>query len=96
MGTGDHGLMPARSSSSRITAVMPTRLCPPGSRPRSARVAIRRQGRGRTCSAGVGADRVLTVDLHADQSGLFDIPGRHHLRLTVLVDDLVSQRHTTL
>ncbi len=86
-----------RSSASRITAVMPYfGYARQDRRPRSARVAISAKVVADMLGS-VGVDRVLTVDLHADQiQGFFDIPVDNIYGSPVLVDDLVSQRHDNL
>ena len=64
-----------RASASRVTAVMPYfGYARQDRRPRSARVPITAKVAAKMISA-VGTDRVVTVDLHADQiQGFFDIP----------------------
>ncbi len=64
-----------RASASRITAVMPYfGYARQDRRPRSSRVPITAKVAARMISV-VGTDRVVTVDLHADQiQGFFDIP----------------------
>ena len=64
-----------RSSARRITAVMPYfGYARQDRRPRSARVSITAKLVANMITAA-GADRVLTIDLHADQiQGFFDIP----------------------
>ena len=64
-----------RASAGRITAALPYfGYARQDRRPRSARVPITAKVAARMFSA-VGTDRVLTVDLHADQiQGFFDIP----------------------
>ncbi|MGD8358786.1 MAG: ribose-phosphate diphosphokinase [Lysobacterales bacterium] len=64
-----------RASSFRVTAVMPYfGYARQDRRPRSARVPITAKVAATMISA-VGTDRVVTVDLHADQiQGFFDIP----------------------
>ncbi len=70
-----------RSSAARITAAIPYfGYARQDRRPRSARVAITAKVVANMLQAA-GVQRVLTVDLHADQiQGFFDIPGRQHLR----------------
>ncbi|MFP4208835.1 MAG: ribose-phosphate diphosphokinase [Wenzhouxiangella sp.] len=65
----------ARASAWRLTAVIPYfGYARQDRRPRSARVPITAKVAARMISA-VGTDRVVTVDLHADQiQGFFDIP----------------------
>lgn len=64
-----------RASCSRVTAVIPYfGYARQDRRPRSARVPVTAKVAANMISA-VGTDRVLTVDLHADQiQGFFDIP----------------------
>ncbi len=64
-----------RASASRVTAVMPYfGYARQDRRPRSARVPITAKVAAKMIST-VGTDRVVTVDLHADQiQGFFDIP----------------------
>ena len=64
-----------RASASRVTAVIPYfGYSRQDRRPRSARVPITAKGAAKMISA-VGTDRVITIDLHADQiQGFFDIP----------------------
>ena len=64
-----------RASATRVTAVIPYfGYARQDRRPRSARVPITAKVAARMISA-VGTDRVVTVDLHADQiQGFFDIP----------------------
>ena len=65
----------ARASAARITAVIPYfGYARQDRRPRSSRVPITAKVAARMISV-VGTDRVLTIDLHADQiQGFFDIP----------------------
>ena len=67
-----------RASVSSVTAVVPYfGYARQDRRPRSARVPITAKVAAKMFSA-VGADRVLTVDLHADQiQGCFDLPVDH-------------------
>ncbi|HEX4896003.1 MAG TPA: ribose-phosphate pyrophosphokinase, partial [Solimonas sp.] len=86
-----------RASASRVTAVMPYfGYARQDRRPRSARVPI---------SAKVvadmigecGADRVLTVDLHADQiQGFFDIPVDNVYASPVLLGEIWRQKYENL
>ena len=64
-----------RASAQRVTAVVPYYgYARQDRRPRSARVAISAKGVADMIST-VGIDRILTVDLHADQiQGFFNIP----------------------
>lgn len=64
-----------RASASRVTAVIPYfGYARQDRRPRSARVPITAKVAAKMISV-VGTDRVVTVDLHADQiQGFFDIP----------------------
>jgi ribose-phosphate pyrophosphokinase len=86
-----------RSSAGRITAVVPYfGYARQDRRPRSARVPI---------SAKVvadmigecGADRVLTVDVHADQiQGFFDIPVDNVYSSPILLGDIWRQKYDNL
>ncbi len=64
-----------RASASRVTAIIPYfGYARQDRRPRSARVPITAKVAARMISV-VGTDRVVTVDLHADQiQGFFDVP----------------------
>ena len=64
-----------RASASRVTAVIPYfGYARQDRRPRSTRVPITAKVAAKMISA-VGTDRVVTIDLHADQiQGFFDIP----------------------
>ncbi len=86
-----------RSSAARITAVIPYfGYARQDRRPRSARVPISAKVVADMLDV-VGVDRVLTVDLHADQiQGFFDIPVDNIYGSPVLVDDLISQRYDNL
>ncbi len=86
-----------RSSASRITAVVPYfGYARQDRRPRSARVAISAKVVADMLTV-VGIDRVLTVDLHADQiQGFFDIPVDNIYGSPVLVDDIEDQRFDNL
>jgi ribose-phosphate pyrophosphokinase len=81
-----------RSSASRITAVIPYfGYARQDRRPRSARVAISAKVVADMLDA-VGIDRLLTVDLHADQiQGFFNIPVDNVYASPVLVDHMVGR-----
>jgi len=83
-----------RSSAQRITAVMPYfGYARQDRRPRSARVAISAKVVADMLSA-VGIDRLLTVDLHADQiQGFFNMPVDNVYASPVLVDHMRSRRY---
>lgn len=86
-----------RASASRITAVIPYfGYARQDRRVRSARVPIS----AKVCAdmiAGVGVDRVLTVDLHAEQiQGFFDIPVDNVYGSPILVDDIKRQNYQDL
>src|SRR5690606_34677497 len=82
-----------RSSASRITAVVPYfGYARQDRRPRSARVPISAKVVADMLDV-VGVDRVLTVDLHADQiQGFFDIPVDNIYAFPVLIDHLQAHR----
>lgn len=86
-----------RASASRITAVVPYfGYARQDRRPRSARVPISARAVADMMS-GAGIDRVLTVDLHADQiQGFFDIPVDNVYGSPVLIDDLERQDYENL
>ncbi len=83
-----------RSSASRITAVIPYfGYARQDRRPRSARVAISAKVVADMLDA-VGIDRLLTVDLHADQiQGFFNIPVDNVYASPVLVDHMLARRY---
>ncbi|PJE79713.1 Ribose-phosphate pyrophosphokinase [invertebrate metagenome] len=83
-----------RSSAVRITAVLPYfGYARQDRRPRSGRVPISAKVVA-DMIAGVGIDRVLTVDLHADQiQGFFDIPVDNIYGSGVLLDDIEKQNY---
>ncbi|MGB1238597.1 MAG: ribose-phosphate pyrophosphokinase [Pseudomonadales bacterium] len=83
-----------RASATRITAVIPYfGYARQDRRPRSARVAISARVVGDMIT-GVGVDRVLTVDLHADQiQGFFSIPVDNVYGSPVLLDDIIAQNY---
>lgn len=86
-----------RASASRITAVMPYYgYARQDRRSRSARVAI--SAKLVAMMVGVaGADRVLTVDLHADQiQGFFDIPVDNVYASPLLLADVWRQKYENL
>ncbi|MEO8101444.1 MAG: ribose-phosphate pyrophosphokinase [Betaproteobacteria bacterium] len=78
-----------RSSAARITAAMPYfGYARQDRRPRSARVAITAKVVANML-VGVGVDRVLTMDLHADQiQGFFDIPVDNIYATPILLGDV--------
>lgn len=81
-----------RASAARITAVVPYfGYARQDRRPRSSRVSITAKlVADMVTSAGI--DRVLTVDLHADQiQGFFDIPVDNIYGTPVLLDDIERQ-----
>lgn len=86
-----------RSSASRITAVIPYfGYARQDRRPRSARVAISAKVVADMLTV-VGIDRVLTVDLHADQiQGFFDMPVDNIYGSPVLIDDILERRFENL
>jgi ribose-phosphate pyrophosphokinase len=83
-----------RSSASRVTTVIPyLGYSRQDRRPRSARVAISAKVVANMI-CGVGADRVLTVDLHADQiQGFFDIPVDNVYASPILLGDIWRQKY---
>ncbi len=86
-----------RSSAWRITAVLPYfGYARQDRRPRSARVPITAKVVAKMISQG-GADRVLTVDLHADQiQGFFDVPVDNVYASPILLGDIWRQKYTDL
>jgi len=78
-----------RASASSVTAVVPYfGYARQDRRPRSARVAITAKVAAKMFSA-VGADRVLTVDVHADQiQGFFDMPVDNVYASPILLADI--------
>ncbi len=83
-----------RASAARITAVLPYfGYARQDRRPRSARVPISAKVVA-SMMANAGIDRVLTVDLHADQiQGFFDIPVDNVYGSPVLLDEIQSQNY---
>ncbi len=86
-----------RASAWRITAAIPYfGYARQDRRPRSARVPITAKVVANMLQA-VGVQRVLTVDLHADQiQGFFDIPVDNIYSTPVLINDIEKQRHDRL
>lgn len=86
-----------RSSAGRITAVMPYfGYARQDRRPRSARVPISAKVVADMLGT-VGIDRVMTVDLHADQiQGFFGIPVDNLYGTPVLLKDLRQQDYSNL
>ncbi|MBM1143178.1 ribose-phosphate pyrophosphokinase [Alcanivorax sp. ZXX171] len=86
-----------RSSAGRITAVMPYfGYARQDRRVRSARVPITAKVVADMITA-VGIDRVVTVDLHADQiQGFFDIPVDNVYGTPLFVADIERQKHDDL
>jgi ribose-phosphate pyrophosphokinase len=78
-----------RASASTVTAVMPYfGYARQDRRPRSARVPITAKVAAKMIGA-VGTDRVLTIDLHADQiQGFFDMPVDNVYASPVLLADI--------
>ncbi len=85
------------ASADQITAVIPYfGYARQDRRPRSARVPITARLVAKQLSAA-GADRVLTVDLHADQiQGFFDIPVDNVYGLPILLGDVWRKRYPNL
>ena len=82
-----------RASAGRITAAIPYfGYARQDRRPRSVRVPISAKLVANML-ATAGIDRVLTVDLHADQiQGFFDIPVDNIYATPILVHDILQQR----
>jgi len=83
-----------RASAARVTAVVPYfGYARQDRRPRSARVPISARVVA-NMMARTGIDRVLTVDLHAEQiQGFFDIPVDNVFGSPVLLDDITRQHY---
>ncbi|KAA0876552.1 ribose-phosphate pyrophosphokinase [Nitrincola tapanii] len=86
-----------RASATRITAVVPYfGYARQDRRPRSTRVPISAKVVA-TMMTSAGVDRVLTVDLHADQiQGFFDIPVDNVYGSPVLLDDIMDQHYDNI
>ena len=86
-----------RASCGRITAVVPYfGYARQDRRPRSARVPVTAKLVANMIMAA-GIDRVLTVDIHADQiTGFFDIPVDNVYASPVLLGDLWKRKHADL
>ena len=86
-----------RASAGRITAAIPYfGYARQDRRTRSARVAITAKVVANMLQT-VGVQRVLTVDLHADQiQGFFDIPVDNVYAAPILLGDIWKQRHEDL
>jgi ribose-phosphate pyrophosphokinase len=86
-----------RASAGRITAAIPYfGYARQDRRPRSARVAISAKVVANMLQA-VGVDRVLTMDLHADQiQGFFDIPVDNIYASPILLGDLWKHNYENL
>ncbi len=86
-----------RSSAARITAVVPYfGYARQDRRPRAARVPITAKLVANML-VGSGIDRLLTVDLHADQiQGFFDIPVDNVYASPVLLGDIWKQKYDDL
>ena len=86
-----------RSSAARVTAVVPYfGYARQDRRPRSARVPITAKVVAQMIGS-VGTDRVLTVDLHADQiQGFFSIPVDNVYASPILLGDIWRQKYEDL
>jgi len=86
-----------RASAGRITAALPYMgYARQDRRPRSARVAITAKVVANMLT-GVGVDRVLTMDLHADQiQGFFDIPVDNIYASPILLSDVRKCNYNNL
>ena len=86
-----------RSSAARITAAIPYfGYARQDRRPRSARVAISAKVVANMLEA-VGVDRVLTMDLHADQiQGFFDVPVDNIYAAPILLSDVWKHNYENL
>ena len=86
-----------RASAARVTAAIPYfGYARQDRRPRSARVAISSKVVANMLEA-VGVDRVLTMDLHADQiQGFFDVPVDNVYAAPILLGDVWKQGYENL
>ena len=86
-----------RASSARITAVIPYfGFGRQDRRPRSSRVPITAKLVAKLIGTA-GVDRVLTVDLHADQiQGFFDIPVDNVYASPILLGDVWKQKYNDM
>src|SRR5689334_23817182 len=86
-----------RASAGRITAAIPYfGYARQDRRPRSARVAISAKVVANMLEIA-GVERIITMDLHADQiQGFFDIPVDNIYATPVLLGDLRKQNHENL
>lgn len=86
-----------RASARRITTAIPYYgYARQDRRPRSARVAISAKVVANMLQS-VGVDRVLTMDLHADQiQGFFDIPVDNIYSTPVLLNDILAHQYPNL
>ena len=86
-----------RASADRVTAVVPYYgYARQDRRPRSARVSISAKVVANMIS-GAGADRMLTMDLHADQiQGFFSIPVDNVYASPVLLGDIWKHKYPNL
>ncbi len=86
-----------RSSAARVTAAIPYfGYARQDRRPRSARVAISAKVAANMLQAA-GVDRVLTMDLHADQiQGFFDVPVDNIYATPVLLGDVWKHQYENL
>jgi len=86
-----------RASAGRITAAIPYfGYARQDRRPRSARVAISAKVVGNMLQQA-GVDRVLIMDLHADQiQGFFDIPVDNIYASPILLSDLIKKNYDDL
>jgi ribose-phosphate pyrophosphokinase len=86
-----------RASAARITAVIPYfGFARQDRRPRSSRVPITAKLVAKMIAVA-GVDRVLTLDLHADQiQGFFDIPVDNVYASPILLGDLWKQKYSDL